>query len=126
MKVAHFYNDYSDAKSLASEFDFKVSKDSEAAGGSDYASLTTLAARQAFGAIEFTNTPTDVLVFMKEISSNGNINTVDVIFPFHPIALYTNPNILKWLLDPLYINQESGKPRPRHRPLYSDMTLSRD
>ncbi|EGP88303.1 GTA glutaminase A [Zymoseptoria tritici IPO323] len=106
--VAHFYNDYSDAKSLASDFDSKVSKDSEAAGGSDYASLTTLAARQAFGAIEFTNNPTDILVFMKEISSNGNINTVDVIFPFHPIALYTNPNILKWLLDPLYINQESG------------------
>jgi len=31
-----------------------------------------------------------------------------VIFPFHPISIYLNPNILKYLLDPLYINQESG------------------
>ena len=48
-----------------------------AAGGQDYLSLTSLAARQAFGAIEYTNTPTDPWLFMKEISSDGNVNTVD-------------------------------------------------
>jgi len=47
------------------------------AGGQDYLSLTSLAARQAFGAIEYTNTPTEPLLFMKEISSDGNVNTVD-------------------------------------------------
>ena len=47
------------------------------AGGQDYLSLTSLAARQAFGAIEYTNTPMEPLLFMKEISSDGNVNTVD-------------------------------------------------
>lgn len=45
---------------------------------------------------------------MKELSSSGNIQTVDVIFPFHPIAVYMSPSILKYLLDPLIINQEAG------------------
>ena len=47
------------------------------AGGQDYLSLTSLAVRQAFGSIEYTNTPTEPLLFMKEISSDGNVNTVD-------------------------------------------------
>lgn len=32
----------------------------------------------------------------------------DQQFPFHPIAIYTNPALLKYMLDPLFINQESG------------------
>lgn len=103
-----FYNDYSNAKKMATSFDTKVQSDSMAAGGADYAKLTTLAVRQAFGATEFANTPAKPLVFMKEISSDGNVNTVDVIFPFHPIAIYTNATLLKYLLDPLFINQEAG------------------
>ncbi|PPJ58961.1 hypothetical protein CBER1_04118 [Cercospora berteroae] len=79
-----------------------------AAGGADYAKITSLAVTQAFAANEFANTPEKPLLFMKEISSDGNTNTVDVIFPFHPIALYTNATLLKWLLDPLFINQEAG------------------
>lgn len=31
-----------------------------------------------------------------------------MIFPFHPIAIYTNAALLKYLLDPLFINQEAG------------------
>ena len=46
---------------------------------------------------------------MKEISSDGNVQTVDVIFPFHPILLYTEPSLLKLVLDPLFENQESGQ-----------------
>lgn len=48
-------------------------------------------------------------MFLKEISSDGNVQTVDVIFPFHPILLYTEPSLLKLLLDPLFENQESGQ-----------------
>lgn len=47
-------------------------------------------------------------MFLKEISSNGNSQTVDVLFPAIPIYLYTNPTLLKLVLDPLYENQESG------------------
>lgn len=93
---------------MANNFDSQVSSDSDAAGGANYTTLTSLAARQAFGALEYVNTPANPLVFMKEISSDGNVNTVDVIFPFHPIAMYTNVTLLKWLLDPLFINQEAG------------------
>lgn len=39
---------------------------------------------------------------------SSKTNCLIVIFPFHPISIYLNPNILKYLLDPLYINQESG------------------
>lgn len=106
--VAYFYNDYAEANSITSQFDTQVQTDSVAAGGDNYASITTLAVRQAFGALEFTNKPSQPWVFMKEISSDGNVNTVDVIFPFHPIAIYTNATILKYLLDPLFVNQEAG------------------
>lgn len=36
------------------------------------------------------------------------MQTVDVIFPFHPIAIYANATILRYMLDPLFINQEAG------------------
>lgn len=32
-----------------------------------------------------------------------------MIFPAHPVFLYTNPTLLKLVLDPLYENQESGQ-----------------
>lgn len=107
--VEYFYSDYAkEGSSLATSLDMQVERDSITAGGQNYLSLTSLAVRQAFGALEFTNTPDTPWVFLKEISSDGNVNTVDVIFPFHPIAIYMNEDILKWLLDPLFINQEAG------------------
>ncbi|KAL8727437.1 MAG: hypothetical protein Q9181_005714 [Wetmoreana brouardii] len=51
---------------------------------------------------------TEPLMFQKEISSNGNMNTVDVIYPAMPFFLYANPNLLRYVLEPLYQNQEGG------------------
>jgi len=56
-QVGYFYNDYKDGETIADAFDQKVANDSKAAGGDDYTSLTSLAARQAFGSLVFTNTP---------------------------------------------------------------------
>lgn len=106
--VSYFYNDYDECSTITSSFDDQISSDSISAGGQDYLSLTSLAVRQAFGALEFTNSPETPWVFLKEISSDGNIQTVDVIFPFHPIAIYTNATLLRYILDPLFINQEAG------------------
>ena len=106
--ITFSYDDYATQSSLATSFDNMVATDSTAAAGTNYTALTAIAARQAFGALSWTNTTENPLVFIKEISSNGNVQTVDVIFPWHPIALYTNPNILRWTLDPLFINQEAG------------------
>ncbi|KAI1121927.1 glutaminase GtaA [Nemania abortiva] len=106
--VTFFYNDYKTAAGLATRLDNKIASDSIAAAGQDYATITTLAVRQVFGALQFTGTAKDPVVFLKEISSNSDIQTVDVIFPAIPLLLYTNPNLLNYLLKPLFLNQENG------------------
>ncbi|KAL1966154.1 hypothetical protein VTN77DRAFT_4706 [Rasamsonia byssochlamydoides] len=106
--VEFFQGDYANANSLSSALDSKVATNSTAAGGQDYLTLTSLSARQAFGATQLCGTPDKTYLFMKEISSDGNVNTVDVIFPAHPVLLYTNPTLLKLLLDPLFEIQEAG------------------
>ncbi|KAI1429181.1 glutaminase GtaA [Xylaria sp. FL1777] len=106
--VTFFYNDYETAAGLATDLDDKVASDSIAAGGQDYLTITSLSVRQTFGALQFTGTDSDPLVFLKEISSNSDIQTVDVIFPAIPLILYTNPNLLNYLLKPLFLNQENG------------------
>lgn len=70
--------------------------------------MTTLAGRQAYGATQLCGNSTKQYLFLKEISSDGNVNTVDVVFPAHPAFMYTYPTMLKLLLDPLFENQESG------------------
>ncbi|KAI1362352.1 glutaminase GtaA [Xylaria arbuscula] len=106
--MTFFFNDYSTAAGLATDLDDKVSSDSIAAAGQDYLTITSLSVRQTFGALQFTGTDSNPVVFLKEISSNSDIQTVDVIFPAIPLILYTNPEILKYLLEPLFLNQENG------------------
>ncbi|KAF2198160.1 glutaminase A [Delitschia confertaspora ATCC 74209] len=109
--LSFFHNDFETATKLSKDLDDKIAKDSLAAGGQDYMALTTLAVRQAFGATELVGVnhePLGPLLFMKEISSNGNMQTVDVIYPASPIFLYLNPELLRMMLDPLYENQENG------------------
>ncbi|KAI0545945.1 DUF1793-domain-containing protein [Xylaria curta] len=75
-----------------------------------YYSIVALSARQIMGAYVFAQDPNatseDPLVFQKEISSNGNVNTVDVLYPASPFFLYANPNLLRYALQPLYEYQE--------------------
>lgn len=53
------------------------------------------------------------LIRLAEISSDGNLNTVDVIFPAWPIFLYLNPTLGKDLLLPLFQYQATGQyPNP--------------
>ncbi|TVY44587.1 Glutaminase A [Lachnellula occidentalis] len=107
--LSFVYNDFANATQTAAALDSKISSDSIGAGGQDYLTITSLAARQAFGAIQLVGNLTKQYLFLKEISSDGNIQTVDVIFPFHPILVYLKPELLKLLLDPLFENQESGQ-----------------
>lgn len=106
--MTFFYNDYGEATGLATDLDNKVASDSLSAAGQDYLTITSLSVRQAFGGLQFTGTDAEPLVFLKEISSNSDIQTVDVIFPAIPLLLYSNPKLLAYMLDPLFINQESG------------------
>lgn len=107
--LAFFHTDYATASGLATTFDNQVSNDGMAAGGADFVTIASLTVRQAFGGTQLCGTTDAPYLFLKEISSDGNVQTVDVCFPFHPILIYTNPTLLKYLLDPLFINQEAGQ-----------------
>ncbi|TPX12214.1 uncharacterized protein E0L32_007100 [Thyridium curvatum] len=103
-----FHKDWSNALSYAEHLDAQIHDDSKAAAGDDYATITTLSVRQTFGALQVAQGSKQNYIFLKEISSNSDIQTVDVIFPAFPILLYLNATMGKLLLDPLYENQESG------------------
>jgi hypothetical protein len=45
---------------------------------------------------------------LKEVSSNGNCQTVDVIAPFLPFMLYASPNMLPMLLESQFRYSASG------------------
>ncbi|QDS74726.1 hypothetical protein FKW77_000837 [Venturia effusa] len=103
-----FHNDYAYQKEANNKLDTTVVDDTKKAAGNNYTIVTSLAVRQSFGALQLVGNKNKTYLFMKEISSNGNTQTVDVIFPLHPILLYFNPSLIKLLLEPLYENQESG------------------
>ena len=79
LKFQSFLADYSNAVSRASAFDSKITSDAASVSSAPYGDLLALAARQTFAAIEITISRTssgdfntsDLLVFMKEISSSG-------------------------------------------------------
>ncbi|KAA8618543.1 glutaminase GtaA [Pyrenophora tritici-repentis] len=106
--LSFFYHDYDESNKLSTDLDTQISGDSKAAAGDNYAILTTLAARQAFGATQLVGTQDKYFLFLKEISSNGNTQTIDVIYPASPIFYYTNPDLVKLMLDPHFENQENG------------------
>ena len=107
-QLSFFHKDFGEATKLANNLDNKIATDSKAAAGDKYHVLTSLAVRQAFGATQLVGTEKKHYLFLKEISSNGNTQTVDVIFPATPIFFYLNPRLVKLLLDPHFENQESG------------------
>lgn len=102
-----FHENYPSALQSATDLDTRIQTDSVKAHSQDYATITTLAVRQTFGALQFAGNATKPYIFLKEISSNSDIQTVDVIFPAFPILLYLNPRLIAPLLDPLFENQET-------------------
>ena len=106
--VTAFFRDYSHACAESDELDNRIHTDSVMAAGPVYSLITTLALRQTFGGLQFAGTPEKPYIFLKEISSNSDIQTVDVIFPAYPIFMYLNATLSRYLLDPLFENQESG------------------
>lgn len=76
--IAAFLPDYANALSRANTFDAKVQTDASKISA-DYASIVALSIRQALGATEITISKTssgawntaDIMMFLKEISSDG-------------------------------------------------------
>jgi len=76
-----------------------------------YYAIVALSARQILAAnvlTESANNTTGPTIFQKEISSDGKVNTADVIYPALPFWLYANPEVLRLLLKPVFEFQESG------------------
>ena len=103
------HQDFRNASALAAIYDEQLARDAYKSGAEDYVDIVTLSARQVLGATSFSGTPDNPILFLKEISSNGNFQTIDVIFPAFPFFLYTNPRWLAYLLEPLIEHMLSGQ-----------------
>ncbi|GAA6034032.1 hypothetical protein JCM8097_000658 [Rhodosporidiobolus ruineniae] len=127
--LSFFLSDYDHAKQASEDFNTKLYADARAVDGEEYAHVVAISTRQIYQAMEavwdeseegkraeeglvayspVTGEPVPAMVFMKEISSNGNVQTVDVIAPFLPHLLYASPSLLPLLLEPIYRYMSSG------------------
>jgi len=109
--VVWFAADYPAALAAATTLDQRLHDDAVAAAGGSgehYAGICALALRQAFGGTELVDRGGSPWGFLKEISSNGNMSTVDVIYPAFPGYLYLSPAYLRLLLEPLLDYAERG------------------
>lgn len=107
--LTYHYLDFANAITLAANYSAQLAVDAYESGSDNYVDIVALSARQVMGATSFSGTPEEPLIFLKEISSNGNSQTVDVIFPAWPFFLYTNPRWGAWLLEPLIEHMNSGQ-----------------
>jgi hypothetical protein len=105
----YHYKDFASALALSQNYSDQLAVDAYKSGSTSYVDIVALSARQVMGATSFSGTPESPILFLKEISSNGNTQTVDVIFPSAPFFLYTNPRWLAYLLEPLLEHQLSGQ-----------------
>lgn len=106
--ISFHYEDYATVSAIASVFSKKLAAEAAALVSSTYADIVALSARQTLGGTYFSGTPTDPILNLKEISSDGNFQTVDVMFPALPFFLYLNASWVSYLLEPLLENQLAG------------------
>jgi len=107
--ITFHYMDYVNTKRLAGNYSTQLARDAYQHSSHNYMDIVALSARQVIGSTCFGGTADDPLLFLKEISSDGNAQTVDVIFPAFPFFLYTNSRWLGYLLEPLLEHQLSGQ-----------------
>jgi hypothetical protein len=108
-----FAGDRATACSRATALDNKVAADASAAVGggtlgAHYAGVCALAVRQAAAGTELVDRGGSPWAFLKEISSDGNVSTVDVTYPAFPAYAYLSPNYLQLLLAPILDYAEHG------------------
>ena len=109
-----------------------------AKAGPKYAALCALAYRQTLAATKlvWNHNLNETWNFLKEISTNGDMSTMDVIYPGSPMLLYTRPELLKLLLVPVlrYAHNDTfikfGDPFSPHQlgtyPIANDTTAKQE
>ncbi len=99
--LAKAEKDYPLVMKECEDFDKRLTDDLTKAGGAEYAQLCALAYRQAFAATGIAaDAKGQPLLFTKENTSNGDIATVDVIFPMDPMLIALCPALAKASLVP--------------------------
>lgn len=106
--LAFACNDVPAERARSNSFDARLTDAATRVGGAHYAGLIDLALRQAFAGTELVGTASQPQMYLKEISSSGNVSTVDVCYPSFPAYLYTNPTLVRLCIDPLIAYAESG------------------
>ena len=113
--VQAFIADYSNAVAGSQTLDKAIADAASSTAGSNYSDIVTLSVRQSYGAADVTipqgseATEDNALVFLKEISSDGDANTADVLFPTFPIWYVMSPKWIKYTFEPLLQYLESGE-----------------
>ena len=94
--------DYPALTRRCEQFDKDLMADMEKVGGKKYAQITALAYRECAAACGLAaDANKQPLYFTKENTSNGDIATVDVIFPMDPVWVFLSPALAKASLVPL-------------------------
>ncbi|KAJ5305585.1 uncharacterized protein N7443_005245 [Penicillium atrosanguineum] len=112
--LSFFLDDYGDAFLESLKLDHEMVTFATAAAGPKYADIVALSTRQAYGGMDLTISnesldTDDVLAFIKELSSDGNVNTIDVIMPAFPIYWVMDPNWIRLLLEPIMRYTDAGR-----------------
>ncbi len=107
--------DYAALEQRGADFDRQLTADLTATAGAHYAYLCTLAYRQAIAAHKLVaDAAGHPMLFGKENFSNGDIATVDVMYPSSPIFLFFNPRLLEAQVLPVL--QYAAMPNRWHFP----------
>lgn len=95
-------HDYPALRKRAAQYDADLVHDLVQSGGPEYAAIATLAFRQAIGAHKLVEDADGAPFFMpKENFSDGDISTVDVLYPSAPMFLLLNPKLVEAQMEPV-------------------------
>lgn len=95
--------DYATLTRRCETFDRELMADMTKVGGAKYAQITALSYRECVAACGLAaDVNGQPLFFTKENTSNGDIATVDVIFPMDPIWIFLSPSLAKASLVPIF------------------------
>ena len=90
------YRDYPSLAARCENFDRELMADAASVGGRRYAQILALAYRECVAACGLAaDSSGKPLLFTKENTSNGDVATVDVIFPMDPIWVLLSPTLAK-------------------------------
>ncbi len=93
--------DYDEIMKKVDEFDSKMISDAEKIS-EDYAKVIAIAYRQAVAAHKLAWDGETGLFVSKECYSNGCAATVDVTYPSIPLFLIYNPDLVEYMLNPIF------------------------